>query len=237
MLIDFANITGRIITIFPLLLATTLFMGKRSIGQMPIFDFLIFVTLASVTGADLADPSVSHIHTAYAIVIIGILQKAIAKLALKRRTFGKFITFEPTVVVKDGQLLVHNLETIQFTIDNILQLLRQKDIFDISDVQLAIIEANGDISVQKKPNKSAPNIEDLGINKKSSGMSYPVIIHGVIQEEILKELRVSKEEFRQRLQQEGIARIESIFLCTMNDEGELHLAYTNKDEQYQRIQH
>jgi uncharacterized membrane protein YcaP (DUF421 family) len=237
LLLELANISGRIVTIFPLLLAMTLFMGKRSIGQVPIFDFLIFVTLASVTGADLADPSVSHIHTAYAIVVIGFFQKAIAKIALYNRKFGKFITFEPTVVIKDGQLLIDNLETIQYTIDNIFQLLRQKNVFDINEVQIGVIEANGDLSIQKKPDNSAPSIEDLGIKKKSSGMSYPVIIEGVMQDEILKELNVTKEILRQRLQNEGIVRIESIFLCTMNDEGKLHLAYTRKDEKYQRIQH
>ncbi|MFC0559804.1 DUF421 domain-containing protein [Halalkalibacter alkalisediminis] len=237
MLLELANISGRILTIFPLLLATTLFMGKRSIGQVPIFDFLIFVTLASVTGADLADPSVSHIHTAFAIVAIGLFQKAVAKIALKRRKLGKLITFEPTVVIKDGQLLIDNLQSIQYTIDNIFQLLRQKNIFDINEVLLGVIEANGDISVQKKPEKSAPSIEDLGIKKKSSGMSYPVIIEGMMQEEIIKELNITKEILRLRLQNEGIVRIESIFLCTMNDEGKLHLAYSRKDEKHQRIQH
>jgi uncharacterized membrane protein YcaP (DUF421 family) len=237
MLLELANILGRIVTIFPLLLVMTLFMGKRSIGEVPIFDFLIFVTLASVTGADLADPSVSHIHTAFAIVAIGFFQKAIAKLSLKKRKFGKYITFEPTVVIKDGKLLIDNLQTIQYTIDNVFQLLRQKNVFDINEVQIGVIEANGELSIQKKPQNSTPTNEDLGINKKSSGMSYPVIIEGVIQEEIIKELNLSKESLRARLQNEGIVRLESIFLCTMNDEGKLHLAYTRKDEKYQRIQH
>ncbi|MCL7745842.1 DUF421 domain-containing protein [Halalkalibacter alkaliphilus] len=237
MLLELANIFGRILTIFPLLLTMTLFMGKRSIGEVPIFDFLIFVTLASVTGADLADPTVSHIHTAFAIVVIGFFQKAIAKLSIKKRKFGKFITFEPTVVIRDGQLLVHNLQSIQYSIDNIFQLLRQKDVFDINEVKIGVIEANGELSVQKKPESSSPSIEDLGIKKKSSGISYPIIIEGDFQEEILTELGVTKESIRLRLHNEGIARTESIFLCTINNEGELHLSYTNKDDKYQRIQH
>ncbi|WP_227936125.1 DUF421 domain-containing protein [Alkalihalobacillus deserti] len=212
-------------------------MGKRSIGEVPIFDFLIFVTLASVSGADLADPSVSHIYTAFAIVAIGFFQKAVAMIVLKRRRLGKIITFEPTVVIKNGQLLIDNLKSIQYTIDNVFQLLRQKDVFDINDVLLGIIEANGDLSIQKKPEKSAPSMEDLGIKKKNSGLSYPVIIEGIMQEEILKELNITKEILRTRLHNEGIVRIESIFLCMMNDEGKLNLAYTRKDEKYQRIQH
>lgn len=55
---------GRIITILPLLLVVTLFMGKRSIGEMPVFDFLIIITLGAVVGADIADPKIEHLHTA-----------------------------------------------------------------------------------------------------------------------------------------------------------------------------
>lgn len=237
MLLELVNVLGRIITILPLLLMMTLFMGKRSIGQVPIFDFLIFVTLASVTGADLADPSVSQVHTAFAIVAICFLQKFVALLTIKNRKIGKFITFEPIVVVKNGQLLVDNLETIQYSIDNILQLLRQKDIFDINEVKLAILEANGELTVQKKPEKSTPSLEDLGLPKKGSGISYPVIIEGVIREEILKELNMRKDMFLERLQREGIIRIENIFLCTITEDDQLQLAYTRNDEQYQRIQH
>lgn len=62
-------VLSRIITILPLLLIITLFMGKRSIGELPVFDYLIIITLASVTGADIADPSVPHFHTVFAIML------------------------------------------------------------------------------------------------------------------------------------------------------------------------
>ena len=97
----------------------------------------------------MADPNISHIHTAFAIIAIDLFQKFVALLVINKRKIGKWITFEPTVVLKDGQILVKNSKAIRYSIDNILQMLRQKDIFDIAEVQLAIIESNGDISVQK----------------------------------------------------------------------------------------
>src|SRR5690606_13929641 len=80
---------GRIITILPLLLVMTLYMGKRSIGQLPVFDLLIIITLGSVVGADIADPHVEHIHTAFAIVGIAILQRVITYLILRHRKIGR----------------------------------------------------------------------------------------------------------------------------------------------------
>ncbi|MGV2685812.1 DUF421 domain-containing protein, partial [Clostridium perfringens] len=72
---DLLLVLGRIYTIYPLLLGVTLFMGRRSIGELPVFDYIIILSLGSVIGADIADPKIEHIHTAFAIVVIGVLQK------------------------------------------------------------------------------------------------------------------------------------------------------------------
>lgn len=141
---------GRIITILPLLLFVTLFMGKRSIGELPVFDFLVVITLGSVVGADIADPKVEHIHTAFAVVGVALLQRLITNLILRNRKIGKALTFEPTIVIMDGIFKVENLRKIHYSLDNVLQMLREKEVFDVSDVQIGIVEANGRISVYKK---------------------------------------------------------------------------------------
>lgn len=147
---DLLIVLGRIVTILPLLLFTTIYMGKRTIGELPIFDFLIIIILGAVVGADIADPEIKHLPTAFTIVMIGLLQKLVSHLKIKNRKFGKLITFEPTLVIKDGNFLVKNMSKIGYSIDNILQMLRGKDIFDPAEVDLAIIEADGAMSVLKK---------------------------------------------------------------------------------------
>ncbi|WRU93805.1 YetF domain-containing protein [Priestia filamentosa] len=140
-------IFGRIVTIIPLLLVVTLVMGRRAIGELPVFDFLVVLVLGSVVGADIADPNVEHIHTAIAIVLIAFLQRIIAKSAISFRRFGKLITFDPTVVIKDGQISRTNIKKIRYSLDNILQMLRENGVFDITHVHLGIIESNGKLTV------------------------------------------------------------------------------------------
>ncbi len=144
---EMAVILGRIITILPLLLIVTIFMGKRAIGELPVFDFLIIVTLGAVVGADIADPNIHHLPTAVAIVGIALLQKVVAKWKISNRKVGRLLTFEPTIVVQNGVILQGNLKRIRYSIDNVLQMLREKDVFDISEVEIAIVESNGAISV------------------------------------------------------------------------------------------
>ncbi len=234
---ELAFIFGRIITIFPLLLVVALYMGKRSIGELPVFDFLVIITLANVTGADIADPNVEHTHTAFAIVVIALFQKIISKLIIKKRRFGKLITFEPTTVIKDGKILKKNLEDIQYTIDNVLQMLRDKNVFDISEVELAIVESNGKISVHKKSDKSLVTIEDLSVMKKSSGIAFPIIIDGVIDEKVLLEFQLSKEWLIEKLRAEGVSRIESVFFASINKQKDLHISLIDADPSKPSINH
>ncbi|GAE28954.1 DUF421 domain-containing protein [Halalkalibacter hemicellulosilyticus] len=222
------QIFGRIMTILPLLLLMTLYMGRRSIGQMPVFDFLIMMTLASVTGADIADPSIQHTYTAFAIVVIALFQKVVSTLLIKRRPFAKWITFHPIEVIRDGKLIKANLQNVQYSIDNILQLLRQKDIFNIEDVYSAIIEANGSLSVQKKANKVTPTREEFNLPNQIDTIAYPVIVEGRFMKEVITHLNTTEESLRQQLIDKGIHRIEDIFLCTMTRSGDTQLSYTTK---------
>lgn len=214
----------RIFTILPLLLFVTIFMGKRAIGELPIFDYLIIITLGAVTGADIADPDIKHLPTVIAIVIIGLLQRMVANWKISNRKIGRLITFEPTVVIQNGKFLNQNLKKIRYSIDNVLQMLREKDVFDISDVETAIIEANGALSVLKKPQKNPVTLEDMGIIKTSSSIAFPIIIEGEIYLNVLQEFDLDEVWLQHQLSQQGIIDIRNVFFASLNSNRELHIS-------------
>lgn len=117
-------------------------MGKRSVGQLPIFDFLVVITLGAVVGADIADPTTHHFPIAVAIVTLGIFQIVVARWKISNRKIGRLLTFEPTIIIHNGKFIKKNIRQIRYSIDNVLQMLREKNVFDISDVKMGIIEAN-----------------------------------------------------------------------------------------------
>lgn len=219
---DFFILVGRLITILPLMLIVTLIMGKRSIAELPVFDFLVIVILGAVVGADIADPEIEHIHTSAAIVLIGIFHIIISTLKIKHRKFGHIITFEPTIVIQEGKFVVRNLKRIRYSIDNVLQMLREKDVFDINDVHLGIIESNGNISVLKMANKTELTVEDLNLPKTSSSLSYPVIIEGVIYKDVLAKLNLTENWIDKQLADLGVKSTEEIFFASVNAKKEFH---------------
>lgn len=223
---DLLLVGGRIVTILPLLLATTLFMGKRSIGELPVFDFLIIIALGAVVGADIADPNIEHIPTAFAIIVIGLVQRVVSTMAIKHRKFGRAITFEPTVVVSKGNMLVDNLRKVNYSIDNILQMLREKDIFHLGEVELAILEANGRLSVYKNP-KSAPiTSEDLGLVKPPKGVAYPLILEGTVSDQVLAYLHKDNAWLAEQLLAQGINK-NDVFYASVDENLTLHVSRTS----------
>lgn len=220
-------VVGRIVTILPLMLGITFYMGKRSIGELPVFDFLIIITFGAVVGADIADPAIPHIHTAVAIVLIGILQVIVSKLVIKYRKLGHIITFEPTVVIVEGKLVKSNLKRLRYSIDNLLQMTREQGIFDIKDVYLGIIEANGKLSLLKQPNKEGVTVEDMKLQKKNSSLSYPIIIDGNVYEDVLVKLELSSEWLKQELKVLEISNLDEVFFASVNTKKELHVSLKN----------
>lgn len=224
---ELSVLAGRIITILPLLLIIILIMGKRSIAELPVFDFLVIVILGAVVGADIADPKIEHIHTAAAIVLIGIFHIIITLLKIKYRKFGHIITFEPTIVIQEGKFVVKNLRKIRYSIDNVLQMLREKDVFDINDVYLGIVESNGNMSILKKRDKTEVTLEDMNLTKETYAISYPVIIDGVVEKNALIKLNLTEDWLNLQLTNLGVKNSKEIFFASVNDKKEFHASLKN----------
>jgi uncharacterized membrane protein YcaP (DUF421 family) len=228
-LMDSVKVVGRILTILPFMLFIGLYMGKRSIGELPVFDFLVILVLGAVVGADIADPKINHIHTVVAMIVIALLQKVIVSLKMGNRKIGKLLTFEPTVVLYDGKFLMRNMKKIQYSIDNILQMLREKDVFYIEDVEMAIIEANGNLSIKLAPMKETVRREDLNIQKEGKDYEIPIILDGEIQTDLLKRIKKDEQWVRQKLVEQNVADVTRVFYGAVNKEGKVHLSLKQTD--------
>lgn len=211
----------------PLLLIITLYMGRRSIAEMPVFDFLVVLTLGSVVGADIADLRIEHLQTAIAIVLIALLQRVLSTWLVRSRRFVRLSTFEPTVVIYNGQFLEDNLRKIRYTVENLLNLLREKDVFDIRDVHLAIVESNGRLSVLKAPNKQTVTVGDMELPKPKAGLTYPVVVDGTVHSSVLAHLGVTETWLAAKLREQGVDDPAQVFFATVDEQQNLHI--TRKD--------
>ena len=216
---DLGLVGGRIFTIFPLLLFATIFMGRRSIGQMAVFDFLIILSLGSVVGADIADPDIEHIPTAFAILMIALLQKLFTSGMMKWPWLGKLITFEPLVVIHRGRWIYRHIKRAQYTVDNILEMLRKQGVFDPALVEVAVIEADGDLSVLKR---SSGDTQDSASTSSPAAIAYPIVREQKLDALLLQQLDLKPQWVHNQLQTSGV-RLEEIFLATVDESRTIHI--------------
>lgn len=221
---DLLQIAVRVFTILPLMLFVTLFMGRRSVGELPVFDYLIIITLGSVVGADIAEPKINHIYVAFAVIVIGILQKLFAELTIRNQKFKGLTTFDPVVVIKDGILIVKNIKKIKYSLENILELLREYGIFNLTEVSIALIEANGRLSVYKKPELAPVSLQDLNITKSGGGIAYPIIKEGRILQKVLNDLHLSEDWLYAQLKNQGIDTPKAVFFATVDDNRQVYIS-------------
>ena len=220
----YLNITGRVVIIMGLFLTLSLFTGRRKIAELPLFDFLTIITVANVVGADIADPKVPQPPTAAAVTLILLLHYVYTYLIIRNRRIGKLLTFEPVVVIENGQLVKGNLKKLRYSIDNVLTMLREQNVFDISEVEFAIIESTGNLSVLKKSQNQPVTPMDIKINTEYRGLSIPLIVEGELYEDNLRKLGLDEDWMMNQLKSKDIKKIQEVFFASINTQGNLYVS-------------
>ncbi|MPW25537.1 DUF421 domain-containing protein [Alkalibaculum sp. M08DMB] len=221
---DYLKITFRVFFIMGLLLFLVLTTGRRKIGELPVFDFLAIIILGNVVGADIADPKVPQLPTAYAILLIVGIQYLLSRYTIKSRKFGRKVTFSPTVVIQNGQFIKSNMKKLKYSVDNIQMYLREKGIFDINEVEFAIVEDSGNVSVMKKSQFQPLTPYDMNITTNYKGISLPLIIDGSVYENNLTKLNLDKVWLQAQLKLNAITSFDEAFYVDINTQGKLYVS-------------
>ena len=221
---EYLIITFRVFSIMGLLLFLVLVTGRRKIGELPVFDFLAILIISNVVGADIAQPKVPQLPTVYALLLIIGIQYFMSRCILKNRKFGKKVTFSPVVVIQNGQIIKSNMKKVKYTIDNLHMYLREKGIFDINEVEFAIVEDSGNVSVLKKSQFQPLTPSEMNIPTNYKGISLPLFIDGKVYENNLTKLNLDKAWLVSQLKENAINSLDEVFYVDMNTEGKLFIS-------------
>lgn len=194
-------------TIFIYLLVAFIFrmMGKREVGQLGTFDLVVFILIAEIVAMAI-EHKTNFLYNLMPVFVLVILQILIAKISLKNIKFRRFIDGKPVVIIKKGIINFKNMVEQRYTLDDLLVQLREKDIRGIDEVEYAILEINGKLSVFKKDDK----------DKKIYPL--PIIVDGEVQFDNLYGINKTKNWLLNTLLDKDI-KVEEVFyaFCKNND--------------------
>lgn len=211
-----------IIGFFSLLIFARI-LGKQQISQLSFFDYVLGITIGSVAASlttDLSSRAWPHWIGLLTWAALGYLMELITK---KWRYASKYIEGEPVIVIMNGKFMEDTLKKMKYKASDIIELLRNKSIFDISQVDFAIIEPNGKISVLKKPECQPLTPSDMNMKVSPAGISTELIYDGILIEQNLKQLNKDKNWLMDQLKKQGINDISEVFIATLNPAGNLYV--------------
>lgn len=211
-----------IIAFFTLLIFAKI-LGKQQISQLTFFDYVLGITIGSIAASlttDLSSRAWPHWVGLLSWALLGYLMEYIT---MKWRYAAKYIEGEPTIVIMNGKIMENAMRKMKYTAADIMGLLRSKDVFDLAQVDFAIIEPNGQLSVLKKAEYEPLTAKDMNISKPSTGISTEIIYDGMIISENLRQLNKDKNWVTSQLKKQGIKKVSEVFLATLTPSGSLYV--------------
>ncbi|WP_059171258.1 DUF421 domain-containing protein [Bacillus sp. FJAT-27445] len=216
------EILFRTILLYLLIIVTFRLMGKREVGELSVIDLVVTIMLAEIASMAIENTNDHLIHTLIPIIAIVTLQIVFAFISLKSKRFRDLIDGRPSIIINKGTIDEKTMKKQRYNFDDLLVQLREKNIRNISDVEFAILEPSGKLSVFKKepPGKKKKNAPEGDI-------TMPLIIDGIIQEENLKRINKTSFWLRQELKKQGAPEIRKISFCSY-DRGDLYIDKLDK---------
>lgn len=237
---QFANIIIRTLVSYVLLIILSRVMGRKFVGEMTVFDFAVTITIGTVVGTFMTD-GVKSWQILIIPVVLSLAVLVTGFFVLKSLPARKIIEGEPVVVIQNGKILDHNMQKMRYAINNLEMQLREKNIFDFNEVEFAVLEPNGKLSILKKSQNRPLTPTDLKIKTAYQGMASEIIKDGKIIEQNLAQNNLDFNWLYDELHKKGITKINDVFYASLNTDGSLYidtiddnLDYTQKVEDKKR---
>lgn len=211
-----------IISFFSLLIFAKI-LGKQQISQLTFFDYVLGITIGNIAGTlatDLSTRAWPHFVGLFTWALLGYSMEYIT---MKWRSAAKYIDGEPVVIIINGKIMENALRRLKYRTSDIIGLLRNKDIFDLSQIDFAIIETNGQLSVLKKAEHEPLTAKDMNISKSPVSINIDIIYDGILIEHNLKKINKDKNWLLEQLKSQGIKDISEVFLATSTPSGSLYV--------------
>lgn len=210
----------RTVFVYFLVLFVIRMMGKREIGQLSPFDFVVAIIIAELAAIPMEATDVPVWHSILPLVILGLLEVVMSYATLFSRTLRGIVCGQPQVIIKSGQLLRDEMRKARYNLDDLLGQLREKGIVDVSDVEFAVLETSGRLSVILKSQHRPVTPADLGISTPYEGLPTVLVMDGSVIKENLKEIDLDENWLNEQLRERGL-NPKKVFLATLGTNGRL----------------
>ena len=198
-------------------------MGKRQIGELQPFELVIAIMLSELAAVPMQDTGIPLIHGIIPILTLMLLQILISLLSLKSQRFRKLICGIPSILIENGQVIQSELIKQRLNLDDLMEDLRISGYLNISDIEHAILENSGKLSIVPKAGKSPLTKEDMKIKSSEEKLPVGLILDGKLNKDNLKISGYDIDWLLKNLQLNKIDKITDVFIAMLDSKGNLYI--------------
>jgi uncharacterized membrane protein YcaP (DUF421 family) len=202
-------------------------MGKRQIGQLQPYELAIVILISELAAIPMENTSIPILGGLIPIFILFTAQGLLAYISLKSEKARGVICGTPSILIENSQLVEAEMRRQRYNINDLLEQLRSKNVANLADVEYAILETSGELSVILKSQKRPLTPEDLNLPTSYEGLPTTLIIDGLIFHDNLKKINLSVEWLRTELSKFGIDDLNNVLFSYIDTQGKLY--YQEKD--------
>ncbi|NBI29518.1 DUF421 domain-containing protein [Chengkuizengella sp. YPA3-1-1] len=206
-------------------LLTRFLLGNRQISELNYFQYIVGITIGSLAGFSSID-FLNWGTGLIALTVWVVVAFFIEKLLLKSKKIRDWMEGKGTTLIKDGKILEDNMKRVKYNTDDLLSQLRKKNAFNVADVEFAVLETSGDLSVLLKKEYQPITPKHFGLNLPNEQESQTVIMDGNVLNEPLANIGLNREWLHTELEKLGVT-IENVFLAQVDNYGELYVDLYN----------
>ncbi|WP_376776829.1 MULTISPECIES: YetF domain-containing protein [Sporosarcina] len=220
----FWEMTLRTVLSFVVLLILARFMGKKQVSQLTFFHYVTGITIGSIAANLAGESETPFLNGLYGMILWAVLTIVANYLSFKSIKLRVLLDDKPMIVIENGEIIEGSLRKLRLSFNDLNMLLREKSIFSMKEVNYAIFETNGNLSVMLKTGEEPATKKD--VQASSPPPKYiptEIITNGKVEEKNMRELKLTDVWLTKQLEQQGIARPEQVLYAEIQTDGSLYV--------------
>lgn len=205
-------------------------MGKRQVGQLQPFELVVAILIANLAVTPMADVGTPLLYGIVPMMGLVVLHGLFTMISMKSQKLRNLFSGTPTVLIKNGVIQVKELEKLCFNLNDLLEEIRTGGVLNPSDVDTAIMETSGKVSIFPKPQKRPVTPQDLSIATGYEGMPLTLILDGVLEQKNMTMGKIPEEWLNAKLKHCGFASYKDVLLCSLDTSGKMFLQGRRADQ-------
>lgn len=204
-------------------LLITRLVGKTQVGQLTVSDFVNAIVVGSIAAAMVTDIKESGWYYLFGLLLFGLFTLLSEYATMKYRPLRKIIEGEPTILVHNGKILENNMKKLLYHVDDLMMQLRDKGVFNLADVEFAVLEPNGKLSVLLKTQKQPLTPADLQLPTRYQGVPAELIVDGQVIYQNLQQNKLTEDWLYAELEKMGIKSVKDVVYASLDTDGKLYV--------------